>query len=248
MAKKIIPLIILTSLLSSCSLNSSKAVLGKCFVSYISNENNVLKADIESVSRTIAMDAGFAIYISEKGCSACETFNPILTSYVEKTSLLTYQFDVEENREDLAAFQLFYGDRFFKKNSSGDYIIETPSLYVVYSNTVNEVNRDSYMKTNKAFENYMDSKYNIKNHFFIHEDISKYDVSGKSFSLVSYNKDKQDVVSVYKTKLLPLINLSDNTIIVSDASNEEVVSISKYEDGSIIQTKTIDSNSIIDEI
>ena len=248
MTKKLISLMILTSLLSGCSSNGSKAVLGKCFESYINNENKVLKADIESVSRTMSMDAGFAIYISEKGCSACETFNPILTSYVEKTSLLTYQFDVEENREDLAAFQLFYGDRFFNMNSSGDYVIETPSLYVVHVNEIDEVNRDSYMKAGKAFENFMNSKYNIKNHYFIHEDISKYDVSDKSFSLVSFDKNKTDVVNQYKTKVLPLINLSDNTIIVSDVSDKDAITIDKYENGSIIQTKTIDSNSSVDEI
>lgn len=248
MRKNLIPLVILPSLLIACSINGSKASLAKSFESFVAGSNKVLEADIQSVSRKISMDAGFAIYISEKGCSGCEAFNPILTSYVEKTSLLTYKFDVEDNREDLAAFQLFYGDKFFEKNDAGNYVIKTPSLYVVQNNVVDEVDYESYMKADKAFENYMNSKYDIKNHYYIHESISNYDISGKSFTYVCFDKGKEELVNLYKTKLLPLINQSDKTIIVSDENSEELLSISKYENGSLVETKNITSETSEEEL
>lgn len=248
MIKKLIPLTLLANLSVACSSNNSKAVLAKSFDSFLTNENKILVADIESVSRSISMDAGFLIYISEKGCSSCEAFNPILTSYVEKTSLLTYKFDVEDNREDLAAFQLFYGDRFFKKNSYGDYQILTPSLYVIQNNIVEEIDYDSYMKASRAFENYLNSRYIIKNHYFIHKNVSEYDLNGKSFSYVSFNKDKEGLANLYKTKILPLINQSDNVIVISDVNENETISTTKYENGAITQTKEISTSTSEEEI
>ena len=85
--KKFIPLLFSSiCLASSCSCfgNDGKIKIAKNLdVVLFDKENDYLDADYSEISANLDVNANFALYFSEDGCSSCEEFSPIMDSFTK---------------------------------------------------------------------------------------------------------------------------------------------------------------------
>ena len=218
--KKFIPLLAMIPLvaLSACNPlpNENKTkICGNIGTFLYKDENRYLTPDINDISASFKIDASFAIYFTNDGCSSCDEFAPIMYEYMSKSNMMIYKFDLAYNEKEINDFKKAYGDKFFSKDSLGNYKVPTPAVCVINQDSIEYVNYASYMQTEQAFFNYMESTYAIGNVYYTHGDIFKTDFDDVEFAYVYFDFDNTQLMSLYKTKLQNKVNKSNRTVIVS---------------------------------
>lgn len=245
MFKKFISLMFLAvASLASCSSfgDENKTVLASNFDNYLNESNTQFaKPDVEEITTNLNIGANFLIYFSETGCGACEKFKPIITNYLRDKNPLIYNFDVSADREELKQLQNLYGDKFFEKNESNNYVVLTPSLYVVSEGSINVVNYSSYMQKETAFNNYMNSRYRTNNLYFIKGNVLDKKIKSSEFLNVSFDFMNSNQVEIYKDKIVPNYRTTGKQVVVSNIKDESKISLK------VIKNKVIKKNIEINQ-
>lgn len=226
--KKFIPLLMLLPLVGSTACSSFQedgrtSISGNIGTFLYKDENNYLAPDISDISVSFKINASFAIYFTNDGCSSCDEFAPIMYEYMHKSNMMIYKFDLAYNEEDINDFKKAYGERFFSKDAKGNYKVPTPSVCIVTPDSIDYVNFASYMQTENAFFNYMESKYKIGNVYYTHGDVFKTDFDNREFAYTYFDFDDTQLMSIYKTKLQNKVNKSNRTVIVSHFADDSLV-------------------------
>lgn len=220
--KKLFPLLATSAsllFLSSCSNVQNKTKLAMNVDSFLSGEANQYQApEINKISANLEVNASFAIYFTNTGCSSCEIFSPIMDEYISKTNLLVYKFDESTDRDAFNELADSYGDKFFKNGE-----IELPALAIVNNGEVEYVNRDSYMKTSNAFFNYMNSHYKVGNVGYYQGNVFNKEFVNREFAYIYFNYSDSSLMSLYKTKLEAKVKESNRKVIVSNYAEDDKV-------------------------
>ena len=215
MVKKFIPLLILTTLpLVSCGANyeESKAKLAANINTYLyEKDNDFLTPNIDEILANLRVKAGFAIYFSNEGCSACEEFSPIINSYMSETNLMIYKYDITKDREEFNKLKESCGNHIF-----GESTLATPSLCVLHDDKVEYVDYDSYMKTQNAFNNYMNRTYQVRPVYYTKGNVFLTEFTNKEFAYVTFDYTNEDLVSLYLRKIHEQVYKAEKPVIVTD--------------------------------
>ena len=217
--KKLLPLLFCAPILvASCSLfgEDNRTALAGNIDTYLSEEkNNYLAPSINEITANLRINANFAIYFTTEGCSSCEEFSPIMDNYISGHNLMVYKFDSEKNREELNEFTSLYGEKF-----SMDTYLSLPALCIIKNGEPNYVNRDSYMKTQNAFNNFMNSHYKVGNVFYTSGNVFDKEFVNREFAYVYFDFNNDPNLSLYKTKLDEKVKSSSRKVIVSNYAED----------------------------
>ena len=222
--KKLLPLLICPLLLiTSCSAFSddNKVLLAANIDTYLDEKtNNYLDPDINYISSNLRMNANIIVYFTNTGCSSCESFSPIMDDYVLHNNAMVYKFDIDNNREQFNMFKEEYGQMFFGSNTES---ISLPALYVVNEGKVEQVKYDSYMKTQLAFNNYMNKHYKVSNAYYTMGDVFKRDFVDKEFAYINFNSSNLTLKDIYTNRLDSKAKSSQRKVIISDFNQDNVI-------------------------
>ena len=197
---------------SSCSSMENKISLAMNVNALLTDLDNQYAApEVDKISANLEINAGFAVYFTNTGCSSCETFSPIMDEYLIKSKALIYKFDESQDREALNELSEKYKDLFFKNGE-----LSLPALAIVNNKEVEYVNRDSYMKTQNAFFNYMNSHYKVGNVSYTQGDVFNIDFINREFAYVYFDFSNQSLRELYKSKLEERVKSSKRKVIVSN--------------------------------
>jgi len=223
--KKFIPLLFSSiCLASSCSCfgNDGKIKIAKNLdVVLFNKENDYLDADYSEISANLDVNANFALYFSEDGCSSCEEFSPIMDSYLKESNMMVYKIDVNEDKEVFNKLQKEYSSKLFNNEET----LSLPALCVYADKEANYVDYSSYMKTEMAFKNYMNQKYRVVDLCFTSGDIYSLDFIDKKFAYVNFDFDNDKHVNLFKSKLEKIAYSSNRTVIISNYDEDDMVHI-----------------------
>lgn len=233
MKKIVISLLLLSGiLLPSCSNKSKTKIDGNIDTFLLEKDNYYVEGNVEEISAKIANSSSFLVYFTSDGCGACKRFSPIMDSYMKDVNFLTYRFVVDSQIEEVRKFAEMWGDKFFNERQE----IYTPSLYVVDCEfNVNQINYDSYMKTETAFKNHMNANYEQSNVYFTSGDVSS---SNKDFVYIHYDFSDSNLKSLYDSKLKRFIRTSNKSIVVSDFNNDGKLHLSSSNEDLVINNDT----------
>ena len=71
---------------SSCSSMENKISLAMNVNALLTDLDNQYAApEVDKISANLEINAGFAVYFTNTGCSSCETFSPIMDEYLIKS-------------------------------------------------------------------------------------------------------------------------------------------------------------------
>ena len=245
MFKKYVPLFLaVTTIICGCSFstkNNKKLIASNLETFLFDKEAEFLEPEIDKIAANLKANHSFALYFTNEGCSDCENFKPIATSYLKESKMMIYKFDVEVNREQLQQFNALYGDRFFSKNDSGTFVISAPMFCVISENNIDWIKKESYMKTYDAFKNHLNSKYRVDNLYYGEGNVPSLEFVNKEFTYISYNQNDESLNNLFKDKISPLLNESSKKIIISNNPHENQINLK-------ITGKTISKPYIRDQI
>lgn len=223
--KKFIPLLFSSiCLASSCSCfgNDGKIKIAKNLdVVLFDKENDYLDADYSEISANLDVNANFALYFSEDGCSSCEEFSPIIDSYLKESNMMVYKIDVNEDKEVFNKLQKEYSTKLFNNEET----LSLPALCVYANNEANYVDYSSHMKTEMAFKNYMNQKYRVVDLCFTSGDIYSLDFVDRKFAYINFDFENDRHVNLFKTKLEKIAYSSNRTVIISNYNEDDIVHI-----------------------
>ena len=215
MSKKLFTLVIAPMLLaSSCSLlnNQNKLKLAANIDTFLLDKpNDYLTPNIDKISTNLRLNANFIIYFTEEGCSSCEGFKPIMDNYIQSQNVMVYKFDVNKDKEVFDQFKEQYGQKFFNQEAA----IPLPSVYIVNEDKVSNVEYETSMKTQNAFLNYMNTKYEVGNTYYIDKNPFEFEFTNKEFAYINFDFSDENLLGLYNSKLKDKVYKSKRKVIVS---------------------------------
>ncbi len=237
--KAITLLFISSALLTSCNNEPKKALLANSNLTlYGSLDGTELLQGcyLEEFNNLYNSDLNFIIVFSEKGCSACEAFAPILEQYIKETN--TYVLNITPNQQDICEA---YKDKFFPNSG-----ILTPSVFVKEKgDTIYNVDYAQYMKTYRVFKRHMDSRYKTSKCAYFCDEIP-----GKSRINLNYSTITFQANNVFKNKISPrLMDTEKDVVIEYNSESNFLYHFEANSKGEIVETRKdkIDEN-LTDEI
>ena len=222
MTKRLFTLVIVpVTLTCSCSLlnEQNRTKLAANIDTFLFNQNNdYLSPEIDKISANLKVNANFLIYFTEEGCSSCEAFTPIMNNYIQDHNVMVYKFDVNKDREVFNDFKEQYGQKFFN-----DVALTLPAVYVVNEDKINNIDYESTMKTQNVFFNYMNSKYEVGNTYYIDKNPFEFEFSNKEFAYINFDYSNENLLSLYNSKLKDKVYKSKRKVIVSSFTEDEKI-------------------------
>lgn len=223
MKKKFIPLLLLPFIgLTSCSSFSDEAKIkidSNIDTFLYEKDNEYQKADTEDILAKLSLKAGFAIYFTKDGCSSCKQFSPIMDSYLKSSNMLVYKYDTDNDVDELNKLKESIGDKLFA--ATEDKILQTPSVFVLHDDNVDQVDYSSYMKTNNAFNNYMNRTYKVREVYYSKCDVFETSFTNKEFAYVTFQNSDATMLDRYIRKVEPYVHNSSHPVIITNTNDSE---------------------------
>lgn len=222
--KKFIPLLSLISIAvvsTACSVQDKRVKLAMNIDTFLADkENEYQTPDIEKISANIEINASFAVYFTNEGCSDCINFKPIMDEFILEHNYMVYKFDYDADYESIISLKEKYGDKFFASSESP---LTLPALAIVNEGNVEYVNSESYMKTKNAFFNYMNSHYIESNVYYTSGNVFDREFNNKEFAYVYFDYQNESLMNLYKTKLDQPVKTSKRKVIVSNYKEDDYI-------------------------
>lgn len=205
-------MILLTPLFSGCD-NSKIKVLGS-FSKFTDSVNNFIEGDEQTLDDLFSLKIPFAVYLTDEGCSHCESFKPIINDFMLHSNMAVVRFQYE----DAIKVNTKYNSLFSQINSSGKKILAFPTFGVASNETTFEyLNNSKYMQTKYAFKNQVEKLYKSSTIYFTEDDVLTKSIN-EVCTYISYENSNEENVILYVDKLLPKITQSSHKIVVSNCN------------------------------
>ena len=225
MTKKFIPLLTLLAIESTaCSNFANVKVSGNVDV-FLGIKTPAYQEPITAnITANLELSIPFALYFTNEGCSSCEAFSPIADNYLNEAKFLTYKYDVNKDRDEFNKLIEKHGDLLFKENKES---IVTPSYLIVDKDqNVYNINYNSYMKTESAFFNYMNTKFSLSNVYLTSGDVFTKNFINKEFVYIYFNFQNVSLFSLLKSNIISSAYNSNKPVIISNYSIDEYMHLS----------------------
>ena len=228
--------LVVSSLLAGCNDESKTALLANAqFTLYNQCDEPLLfhQPSYEEFTNLYTSNLNYIILFSEKGCSACEFFDPIIKKYVEET----HQLVIKVEGENKYQIEKEYKDKFFPNSG-----VTTPSIFIKEKgDNIYQVNHSKYMGTYRAFKRHMDSKYKTsKCAYFTAE------IPGKSPVISNYTYVSFQANDAFKNKLSNKLMNTQKDVLIS--SNFEGSFMTVFEKGLSGEFEITRTTPITDEL
>ena len=252
----VLSLAFMTSLLGGCSsFNGEAPAIKNGDLIYPLSDDPYRLRDVsfETLDNVIESSGDYIVLFSQKGCSSCVEFKPVIEQYIKETNQLVLHYEVS-NSDFISEFLPKYKDTFFPNGE-----IFTPSLFVASKGNTPERMSNNMFKTALMLKNLMKDKvYETEVYSFTRfTPLKNFIEKTSEFDLYAYDQSDEDHVSAYnsfvrenilkstrKSAILDLSYISENDkeaftslLNVSDFSK-----LTKFE----IKDQNISSGQIID--
>ena len=226
------------SLLAGCNDESKIALLGNGqFTLYNECDDELLfyQPSLEEFTNLYNSNLNYIILFSKKGCSACETFDPIIKKYVEET----HQFVIKVEGEDKYKIENEYRDKFFPNSG-----VTTPSIFIKENgNNIYQVDYYKYMGTYTAFKRHMDSKYKTSKCAYFTAEITTKSPVISNYTYISFQSNE-----TFKNKIPgKLMNTQKNVLISSNFKENFMTVFEKNSSGEFEITRTTPITDELDD-
>ncbi|MBQ0009467.1 MAG: thioredoxin family protein [Firmicutes bacterium] len=238
--RKLNVLILLSgSLLMGCGKSGDTPLLmNSDFVLYetISDDHLFYSPTLQEFDNLYNSNLNFIIMFSEEGCSACESFAPIIKEYIQDTKYLVVKIDGPKNPE----IENKYKDILFKDSG-----VKYPALFVKENeDNFYRVDYSKYMQTKSAFSRHMESRYKTSKCGYFLGEIPRKTPIISNYTYVDFKAN-----DTFKNKISNKILNSQNNVIISsnfDSSTMTVFEKDLSGEFTIARTTPI-SNDLDDE-
>ena len=206
--RKISSLILIAgSLLTGCGKSGDIPLLcNSDFILYQTMSENHLfyTPSFEEFNNLYNSNLNYIIFFTEPGCSACQSFDPIIKEYIQNS----HQFVVKVDGEDKYKIQNEYKEKFFPDSG-----ILTPSIFIKENgDNFYNVNYSKYMQTYNAFSRHMESRYKTSKCAYFCGQIQEKSPVISEYSQISFISN-----DTFKNKLSSkLMNTEKNVVISTD--------------------------------
>ena len=210
--------------------------------------------DFEIMDSLITSDSDFLVLFSQKGCSSCQEFKPVIEKYIKKNNQLVYMYEVTKD-DFVSEFLPKYKDIFFPTGE-----IYTPSLFVKGKGEDVKQLSNNMFKTTLMLENMMkENVYETEVYTFSRfTPFKNYLKNISEFDVYLYDRNNEDQVSAFnsyvhdeivkstrKSTILDLAFISDEDkgLIKSYFETENFDKLYQYKikDQNVISGQIIDS-------
>lgn len=222
--KKFIPLLTLLAIAVSACSNFTHTKIAGDIDEFLGIKGPEYQQPITAnITANLELSVPFSLYLTNEGCSSCEVFSPIIDKYQKEVKLLTYKYDVNKDRNEFNELIEKHGDFLFGKNKSN---VTTPTyLLVDKDKNIYNVNYNSYMKTEGAFYNFMNSKFSLSNVYFTTGDVMKKNFVNKEFIYIYLDFNNINLRSILDESVLPNAYKSTKTTIISDYYEDDFMHV-----------------------
>lgn len=227
------------SLLAGCNNDSKTALLGNGQIMlYGECDDSFLfhAPSIEEFTNLYNSNLNYIILFSDEGCSACQSFDPIIKEYVQKT----HQFVIKVDGEDKYKIQEEYKDKFFPKSN-----VLTPSLFIKENgDNFYQVDYSKYMGTYSAFKRHMDSRYKTSKCAYFNGEIP-----GKTPIISEYTYVAFQSNDIFKNKISDKLMNTQKDVLISTNFEKNFMTMFKKnfsDEFDIVRTTPI-TNELDDE-
>lgn len=223
------------ALLSSCDKGPKMKVLSNSdYLLYgeVDDSHLFYKPTLEEFDNLYNSNLGFLVMFSQKGCSACQQFEPIIIKYIKETHQLLFTI-TDELIEPI------------KTKYFSDFNVLTPSIFVKQSSNFDpilyQVDYASYMKTYSAFKHHMNSYFETaKYSYFCGE------IAGKTPIFSSFTKVDFTANDAFKNNIFGKAISSENNVVFS--TNFEIQSLSIINNDFSITKSDLITDNLTQEI
>lgn len=224
------------SLLAGCNNDSKTELLGNGQFTFYGNCDESLlfqQTSLGEFTNLYNSNLNYIILFSEKGCSACEDFEPIIKQYVNET----HQFIVKVEGDDKYKIEDEYKDKFFPNSN-----VLTPSIFIKEKGgNIYQVDYSKYMGTYGAFKRHMDSRYKTSKCAYFNAEIP-----GKSPIISSYTYVAFQSNEAFKNKISDKLMNTQKDVLIS--TNFENNFMTVFEKGPSGELEIVRTAPITDEL
>lgn len=208
--------VLLTSmLLTSCaSFNGATPAYrnGDLYYTTVEYPNLFRDVNAETMSSLIESKTDYIVLFSQKGCSSCEEFDPVIKGYINNTKQVVYKYDIS-SADFVSEFLPKYYESFFPEKK-----IITPSLFIGNSEGKVEQLSNNMFKTTLMLTNMMkEHLYETEVYNFSRLNAFKRFMQETSeFSMFTYDSRSESAVKAYNNYIYQNIVKSNKKSAILD--------------------------------